>query len=110
MIYVTPVCFQGRYLTCFLSVKCLGLSKTLLLGFLRHHKRDKCQTLDDGTTHTLPVHYIFNDLGIILGSQQCQMVLSETLCSYLIKLEFRKIVNRTANRYMLGIIYHTQGD
>ena len=90
------------------QVSCL--SKTLTLGFSQAPKCDKCQTLDDGTTHTLPVHYIFNDLGIILGSQQCQMVLSETLCSYLIKLEFRKIVNRAANRYMLGIIYHTQGD
>ena len=33
MICVTLVCIQERNLTCFSSVKCLGLSNTLTVGF-----------------------------------------------------------------------------
>ena len=29
----TFVCIQGRYFTCFWSVRCLGLSKSLTIGF-----------------------------------------------------------------------------
>ena len=50
MICVTLVCIEGRSLTCFSSVKCLGSLETLTLAF-RHHKYDKFQSLHDGTTH-----------------------------------------------------------
>ena len=45
---------------------------------VRHHRCDKCQTLDGGTTHwALPVHNSFGDLDHISRSQQYQTVLTE---------------------------------
>ena len=47
---------------------------------VRHHRCDKCQTLDGGTTHwALPVHNSFGDLDHISRSQQYQTVLTENV-------------------------------
>ena len=65
-------------------------TKPLSLIF-SHHECDKCQQLHD-CPFTFTCSYHFSDLDHISDSQQCQTVLTEKLCAYLIKLKLCRII------------------
>ena len=98
----TQVCVEGKQFTYFWSVKCLGLSKMLTLGFFfSHHKCNKWQTLRDSNTHlALPVYYTFCDLDIISRLKQCQTVLNENFMFYPINLKLLRLLSKYIKQVM----------
>ena len=81
VICATLMYIKGRLLTWFWSVKCLGLSKTLALGFSQ--KTNDCQILHIGTTHeALPVLSTFSGVDHMLRSRQWRTLLIEK-CMFL---------------------------
>ena len=76
--------------------QCLAVlvaQKLLCFNFLGLHKCGICKTLHDGISYgALPMCTTFSDLDHISRSWQCQTVLTENLCAYLIKLTLCRVV------------------